>query len=91
MDENTPTSTAKSPSFRNYILVILVLAIVVLIIIALLINKDSTSSNTGIRNDNAIENLELWVKPQPSVVRASDALKWAEKILTLYAPINNKL
>ena len=38
----------------------------------------------GIRDDNRIENLELWVKPQPSGIRAKDAVIWANQILQLY-------
>lgn len=30
----------------------------------------------GIRSDNRIENLELWVKPQPQGQRVSDLLAW---------------
>lgn len=38
----------------------------------------------GIRDDNRIENLELWTKPQPSGIRAADALSWAYEIIQLY-------
>jgi len=38
----------------------------------------------GVKDDNRIENLELWTKPQPSGIRASDAVAWAKKILALY-------
>ena len=41
----------------------------------------------GIRNDNRIENLELWTRPQPTGIRASDALTWAQDILTRYKNI----
>jgi hypothetical protein len=40
----------------------------------------------GIRNDNDIENLELWISTQPSGQRVSDLIKWAEKLLMRYAP-----
>jgi hypothetical protein len=30
----------------------------------------------GIRDDNRIENLELWVKPQPAGQRAADLAEW---------------
>ena len=36
----------------------------------------------GVRDDNRIENLELWTKPQPSGIRHSDAVAWAREILT---------
>lgn len=40
----------------------------------------------GVRDDNRPENLEIWVRPQPSGVRASDAVIWAIEILARYAP-----
>ena len=30
----------------------------------------------GVRDDNRIENLELWVKPQPPGQRPSDLVEW---------------
>lgn len=39
----------------------------------------------GVRDDNRMENLELWVKPQPAGIRASDALAWAREIFRRYA------
>jgi hypothetical protein len=38
----------------------------------------------GIKDDNRIGNLELWVRPQPSGIRASDAVAWAREILARY-------
>jgi tellurite resistance-related uncharacterized protein len=38
----------------------------------------------GVRDDNRIENLELWVKPQPTGVRVEDAIEWAKEILERY-------
>ena len=38
----------------------------------------------GIRDDNRIENLELWIKPQPSGIRIEDAVAWAKEILKRY-------
>jgi hypothetical protein len=38
----------------------------------------------GVRADNSPGNLELWVKPQPSGIRASDAVAWAKEILKRY-------
>ena len=39
----------------------------------------------GIRHDNRPENLELWTRPQPSGIRASDALCWAKGMIALYS------
>lgn len=38
----------------------------------------------GVRNDNRIENLELWTKPQPTGIRTKDAVIWAKSILEIY-------
>jgi len=38
----------------------------------------------GVRDDNRPENLELWVRPQPSGIRAADAVSWARGILRRY-------
>lgn len=38
----------------------------------------------GVKDDNKIENLELWVRPQPIGIRVSDAVKWAKEILEQY-------
>lgn len=35
----------------------------------------------GMRNDNRIENLELWIVPQPSGQRASDLADWLVSFL----------
>lgn len=38
----------------------------------------------GIRDDNRIENLELWTSNQPAGQRPSDLVKWAKNILKKY-------
>jgi hypothetical protein len=38
----------------------------------------------GVRDDNRPENLEIWTRPQPSGIRASDAVAWAREILERY-------
>jgi HNH endonuclease len=38
----------------------------------------------GVREDNRPENLELWTRPQPNGIRASDAVSWAREILARY-------
>lgn len=40
----------------------------------------------GIKDDNRIENLELWSDSHPSGQRIEDKVEWALEILTLYAP-----
>lgn len=41
----------------------------------------------GVRDDNRIENLELWSKSQPPGQRVSDKVKWAKELLSLYERI----
>ena len=38
----------------------------------------------GIKDDNRLKNLELWIKPQPTGIRAKDAVKWAKEIIQKY-------
>jgi len=38
----------------------------------------------GVRDDNRIENLELWVRSQPPGIRVKDAVKWAKEMLERY-------
>jgi hypothetical protein len=45
----------------------------------------------GDRADNRIQNLELWVRSQPSGQRARDLLAWAEDISKTYGPEKNKI
>lgn len=46
----------------------------------------------GVRDDNRPENLELWTRPQPAGIRASDALAWARRVVALYdgSPVDNR-
>ena len=45
----------------------------------------------GIRNDNRIENLELWDKSHPTGSRVSDRLEWMKDYINKYMSIEDKL
>jgi hypothetical protein len=40
----------------------------------------------GVRDDNRLENLELWSSSHPKGQRVEDKVKWALEILQIYAP-----